>query len=96
MGTKDQRQHLRAPTPTPVQVGVGCQRMGLDERPTILAQKQALAAVGQLHLMRCYDDLFSTLGLVRRAAPRRAALGATVLGGVWRVGGGRVGRWVGR
>jgi glutamate 5-kinase len=49
-------------------VGVGCQRMGLEERPTLLAQKQALAAVGQLHLMRCYDDLFSTLGMVRQAA----------------------------
>lgn len=44
-------------------VGVGCQRMGLEERPSLLAQKQAMAAVGQLHLMRCYDDLFSILGM---------------------------------
>ena len=46
-------------------VGVGCQRLGLKTRPTELAKKQALAAVGQVHLMRYYDDLFSALGLVR-------------------------------
>ncbi len=45
-------------------VGVGCQRLGLTERPTVLAQKQALAAVGQVHLMRFYEDLFHALGLV--------------------------------
>lgn len=45
-------------------VGVGCQRLGLKTRPTELAKKQALAAVGQVHLMRYYDDLFSALGLV--------------------------------
>lgn len=46
-------------------VGVGCQRLGLEVRPSLLAQKQALAAVGQQHLMRYYDDFFSALGLVR-------------------------------
>lgn len=45
-------------------VGVGCQRMGLVNRPTELPKKQALAAVGQVHLMRYYDDLFSACGLV--------------------------------
>ncbi len=45
-------------------VGVGCQRLGLKERPSALAQKQALAAVGQVHLMRFYEDLFNALGLV--------------------------------
>jgi glutamate 5-kinase len=44
-------------------VGVGCQRLGLDTRPSELARKQALAAVGQVHLMRYYDDLFSACGL---------------------------------
>ena len=49
-------------------VGVGCQRLGLAARPAGLAQKQALAAVGQQHLMRYYDDFFSALGLVGGAA----------------------------
>lgn len=37
-------------------------------RPDSLAQKQALAAVGQVHLMRYYDDLFSAVDMVRHAA----------------------------
>lgn len=45
-------------------VGVGAQRLGLSSRPSKLSQKQALAAVGQVHLMRFYDDFFSALGLV--------------------------------
>ncbi len=48
-------------------VGVGCQRLGLTTRPTQLARKQALAAVGQVHLMRFYEDFLSSLGLVRAA-----------------------------
>eukprot|EP00884_Botryococcus_braunii_P023354 jgi/Botrbrau1/9702/Bobra.0201s0032.1 len=44
-------------------VGVGAQRFRLASRPGQLAQKQALAAVGQVHLMRFYDDFFSALGL---------------------------------
>ncbi|KAK2078142.1 hypothetical protein QBZ16_004010 [Prototheca wickerhamii] len=44
-------------------VGVGCQRLGLATKPTELAKKQALAAVGQIHLMRYYDDLFTALNL---------------------------------
>jgi glutamate 5-kinase len=44
-------------------VGVGCQRLGLESKPPRLAQKQALAAVGQVHLMRHYADLFAALGL---------------------------------
>lgn len=46
-------------------VGVGCQRLGLKQRPSKLAQKQALAAVGQVHLMRFYEDILNALGLVR-------------------------------
>ena len=45
-------------------VGVGAQRLGLKSRPSKLPQKQALAAVGQVHLMRFYDDFFSAIGLV--------------------------------
>lgn len=45
-------------------IGVGCQRLGLRTRPTKIAQKQALAAVGQVHLMRYYEDFLQALGLV--------------------------------
>ncbi len=48
-------------------VGVGAQRLGLHARPSKLPQKQALAAVGQVHLMRFYDDFFSAIGLVGNA-----------------------------
>ncbi|KAF6260018.1 Aspartate/glutamate/uridylate kinase [Scenedesmus sp. NREL 46B-D3] len=44
-------------------VGVGCQRLGLSEKPTKLAQKQALAAIGQAHLMRYYEDILTALGM---------------------------------
>ena len=40
-------------------VGVGCQRMGITKRPTNMAARQALAAIGQIRLMRMYDDLFA-------------------------------------
>ena len=43
-------------------VGVGCQRLGLSEPPSELSKRQALAAVGQIHLMKMYDELFGTLG----------------------------------
>ncbi|QNP30129.1 glutamate 5-kinase [Cylindrospermopsis curvispora] len=42
-------------------VGVGCARLGLTERPKVMALKQAVAAVGQGRLMGIYDDLFTTL-----------------------------------
>eukprot|EP00210_Caulerpa_lentillifera_P001639 g1576.t2 len=44
-------------------VGVGCQQLKLKSRPSNISQKQALAAVGQVHLMRYYDEFFSSLGL---------------------------------
>ncbi|KAK9786300.1 hypothetical protein WJX73_008025 [Symbiochloris irregularis] len=44
-------------------IGVGCQRLKLLERPKALAQKQALAAIGQVYLMRYYEDFFDALGL---------------------------------
>ncbi|TRT76568.1 MAG: glutamate 5-kinase, partial [Microcystis aeruginosa Ma_AC_P_19900807_S299] len=40
-------------------VGVGCRRLGIQERPKKIALKQAIAAVGQGRLMRIYDDLFT-------------------------------------
>ena len=44
-------------------VGVGCQRLGLSQKPTDLSKRQALAAIGQVHLMRFYEDMFSASGL---------------------------------
>lgn len=44
-------------------VGAGCQKLGLKSRPDDVAQRQALAAVGQVHLMRFYEDLFTAVGL---------------------------------
>ncbi|WP_199249523.1 glutamate 5-kinase [[Phormidium] sp. ETS-05] len=41
-------------------VGVGCARIGLQEKPKTIAGKQAVAAIGQGRLMRVYDDLFTT------------------------------------
>lgn len=38
--------------------------MGLTKRPPTLAQRQAVAAVGQIHLMRYYQEFFQALGLV--------------------------------
>jgi glutamate 5-kinase len=43
-------------------VGVGRARLGLTDRPRSIAQKQAIAAVGQGRLMRVYDDLFTAMG----------------------------------
>lgn len=71
---------MRSPAPrSPIgsgAVGVGCQRLRLCVRPDSLAQKQALAAVGQVHLMRYYDDLFTAVDMVRC----RAAQGGLLVG----------------
>jgi glutamate 5-kinase len=42
-------------------VGLGMERLGLIERPTVLAQIQACAAIGQSRLMGLYDDAFDRL-----------------------------------
>ena len=42
-------------------VGVGCDLLGLTEKPRNISMKQAVAAVGQGRLMRVYDDLFTSL-----------------------------------
>jgi glutamate 5-kinase len=43
-------------------VGLGMERLGLTERPTVVAQVQACAAIGQSRLMALYDDAFDRLG----------------------------------
>jgi glutamate 5-kinase len=40
-------------------IGVGCTRLGMVERPSRIAAKQAIAAVGQGRLIRIYDDFFA-------------------------------------
>ena len=45
-------------------VGVGSQQLKLENRPSTVAQKQACAAIGQLHLMRYYSDFFASLQMV--------------------------------
>jgi glutamate 5-kinase len=44
-------------------VALGVERIGLNARPTELAQVQACAAVGQSRLMAIYDDAFANLDL---------------------------------
>eukprot|EP01026_Neomeris_dumetosa_P002946 TRINITY_DN10806_c0_g2_i4.p1 TRINITY_DN10806_c0_g2~~TRINITY_DN10806_c0_g2_i4.p1 ORF type:complete len:393 (+),score=45.93 TRINITY_DN10806_c0_g2_i4:116-1294(+) len=44
-------------------VGVGCQELGISVRPTEVSKKQALAAVGQVQLMRKYSENFKDLGM---------------------------------
>ncbi len=43
-------------------VGLGVERLALPQRPTVLAEVQACAAVGQSRLMALYDDAFDRLG----------------------------------
>lgn len=45
-------------------VGIGKKRLGLTSAPDVLALKQACAAVGQISLMKIYEDGFKQLGLV--------------------------------
>lgn len=45
-------------------IGVGRSRMGLEERPKTLPEKQALAAIGQITLMHIYSKLFSEYGQI--------------------------------
>ena len=42
-------------------VGLGMERLGLRTRPTVVAQVQACAAIGQSRLMSMYDDAFDRL-----------------------------------
>lgn len=40
-------------------IGAGCSVLGLERRPTDVAELQAMAAVGQRQLMRCFHDAFA-------------------------------------
>lgn len=40
-------------------IGSGVRKLGLDKKPTALSEKQAVAAVGQIELMRAYETAFS-------------------------------------
>ncbi|AEU38733.1 glutamate 5-kinase [Granulicella mallensis] len=42
-------------------VGLGVERLGLSARPTVVAQVQACAAIGQSRLMALYGDAFDRL-----------------------------------
>lgn len=42
-------------------VGLGMERLGLMTRPTVLAQVQACAAIGQSRLMALYDEAFARM-----------------------------------
>jgi len=42
-------------------VGLGMERLGLLTRPTVLAQVQACAAIGQSRLMALYDEAFARM-----------------------------------
>ena len=39
-------------------IGMGMGKLGLNEKPTLLSEKQAAASVGQCELMYTYDKLF--------------------------------------
>eukprot|EP00746_Dinoflagellata_sp_MGD_P163680 gnl/MRDRNA2_/MRDRNA2_91862_c0_seq1.p1 gnl/MRDRNA2_/MRDRNA2_91862_c0~~gnl/MRDRNA2_/MRDRNA2_91862_c0_seq1.p1 ORF type:complete len:446 (+),score=79.56 gnl/MRDRNA2_/MRDRNA2_91862_c0_seq1:76-1413(+) len=43
-------------------VGIGCVKLGIS-KPKEIRTKQAVAAAGQSHLMRMYEDLFDSLGV---------------------------------
>ena len=43
-------------------IGAGVAKLGLQERPGEIREKQAVAAVGQLELMHIYDKLFGEYG----------------------------------
>ncbi len=45
-------------------VGIGMARLGIEEKPTLIPEKQAAASVGQSELMHIYSKLFSEFGLV--------------------------------
>ncbi len=60
--TELRREHYDVILVTSGAVGVGSVCLGLKQRPSTIAEIQAVAAVGQGRLIRLYDDLFSALG----------------------------------
>jgi glutamate 5-kinase len=57
-------RHVEVVLVTSGAVATGMGRLGHSERPATIPDKQALAAVGQLHLMSAYAEHFSRAGLV--------------------------------
>lgn len=57
-------------------VGLGCARVGLKEKPSYLAGKQAAAAIGQVRLMALWDALLET----QKLPCAQALLSADVFG----------------
>ncbi len=45
-------------------IRAGMEKMGLDERPRTIPEKQATAAVGQGHLMHLYSEIFEKQGMI--------------------------------
>ena len=45
-------------------VGTGMAILGYDQKPSVMAEKQACAAVGQIDLMYAYREMFRWVGLV--------------------------------
>jgi glutamate 5-kinase len=45
-------------------IGLGMALLNLKKRPTVLAEQQACAAIGQNHLMNLYDDFLMTNGFL--------------------------------
>ena len=45
-------------------IATGMQSLGLKKRPSMLAMKQAAAAIGQIKLMRIYEELFSKFDIL--------------------------------
>jgi len=56
------KRGMRVVVVTSGSVGVGCKILN-SPKPKDLAGKQAFAAVGQVHLMRMYEDFFTTLDM---------------------------------
>lgn len=44
-------------------IAAGMGLLHLDEKPSTIPQKQALAAIGQAHLMQIYEEIFALFGL---------------------------------
>lgn len=45
-------------------VGIGMARLGIEEKPSLIPEKQAAASVGQSELMHIYSKLFAEFGLI--------------------------------
>ena len=46
-------------------IAAGMGLLKLDSKPTTIPKKQALAAIGQAHLMQIYEEIFELLMIVK-------------------------------